>query len=445
MHRGRGALCAVAVAALLATVEPAAAVAQQRQQESPAQAPDTTRTQRIAGVDVLPRDYGTDDSAARPSAAAIRAFGKAFALAQRYPDDFGYPWFDAKTNQVTVNSVGDRGRSLAAGLKSDQPAIKDVRPTARSYRELERVKHEAIGLTSKDVPDGEAIFETALDGKNGRVLITVKRVTTPLVSALARRYGAESIAVVPGSERLQGSPQDRKNDTSPFYGGSTINVPAGGCSSGFPWIYGGQYMMVSAGHCASQGGSVSTPAQNMGTVTEGTRENWNNGDGQGTQLFPGQTRFRGDLSLIELDPGRQSVGRVYRGGPNSGIGDSASVRGIWQRRAFYGDQYCTDGERTGELCGWRVSRFEFDHRYSDGTVVRNAVRGVKRQQCTLGGDSGGPLYTVNDDGSVTGKGIHSGGGGGGDDSWGGIFDPCFEIFTDIRDAWEGLPGIPLTQ
>ncbi|MEV1086031.1 S1 family peptidase [Streptomyces sp. NPDC050211] len=439
MNRRRTVLCALAGTVVMAL--PPTAVAAQPTANTAA----SPHTQQIAGIDVVPDDLDTLDPAKRPTAAAVQALQGAFELARQHPDDLGYPWLDTESGKVVLNSVSAKGGTLAAGFQKKQTAVEGSRATERSYRELEQIKHEAIGLTDKDVPDGKAIFETAPDGEHNRVLITVKRLSTSLASALGHRYGTDAIALVHAPDRAQGSTQDRQSDTSPFYGGALINAPAGSCTSGFSWIYGGEYMMVSAGHCASEGGSVSTPAQNMGTVTETVRENWNEGDGQGTQLFPGQTRFRGDLSLIAMDPDRRSTGRVYRAGSNATTGQSAPVSGIWQRRAAVYDQYCTSGQRTGELCGWLVVRVEFDHRYGDGTVARNAVRGQKRGQCTLPGDSGGPLYTVNANGSVTGKGIHSGGGGGGDDSWGGLFDPCFEIFTDIRDAWEGLPGIPLTQ
>ncbi|MFD9195642.1 S1 family peptidase [Streptomyces phaeochromogenes] len=428
-----------ALAITLVTTLPSTAVATQPDASMVASA----RPQQIAGVDIVPDDLETLDVAIRPTEAAVEALQGALKLARQHPDDLSYPWLDTESGKVILNSVSAKGSTLAAGFQEKHTGVEESRTTQRSYSDLEKIKHEAIGLTDKDVPDGKAIFETTPDGEHNRVLITVRRLSTSLASALARRYGADAIALVHAPDRPPGSPQSRQNDTSPFYGGARIISPDGrSCTSGFPWIDGGTYMMLTAGHCAPTGGFVEAPTQSMGYVNEGTRENWN--VGEGTQLFPGDTRFRGDLALVEMYPSRQGIGRVYRGGSDAGIGDSASVSGIWQRRAAVYDEVCTDGQRTGEHCGWLVVRTEFDARSTEG-IWRNVVRGQKLGQCALPGDSGSPVYTVNADGSVTGRGILDGSGGGGSDGWGGLFDPCVAIFTDITDALEGLPGSPLTQ
>jgi hypothetical protein len=60
--------------------------------------------------------------------------------------------------------------------------------------------------------------------------------------------------------------------------------------------------------------------------------------------------------------------------------------------------------------------------------------------CTISGDSGGPVYTVDSSGRAIAKGILSGGGGGGSDNSGGLLDPCSLIFTDIGLANSAFPG-----
>lgn len=100
---------------------------------------------------------------------------------------------------------------------------------------------------------------------------------------------------------------------------------------------------------------------------------------------------------------------------------------------------------TGEQCGWSVSRVRFDIKYSTGEWGRNVNSGGKQGQCLIGGDSGGPIYTVRSDGGIAAKGIISAGSGGGSDNWGGAFDPCYGIFTDIWEAYYGFPGVLRTQ
>lgn len=58
--------------------------------------------------------------------------------------------------------------------------------------------------------------------------------------------------------------------------------------------------------------------------------------------------------------------------------------------------------------------------------------------CTINGDSGCPVYTVDGSGCTFAKGIIPGGGGG--DNSGGLFDPCWLYFADIGLANSAFPG-----
>lgn len=95
---------------------------------------------------------------------------------------------------------------------------------------------------------------------------------------------------------------------------------------------------------------------------------------------------------------------------------------------------------TGEVCGWQVTATQATVPYDNGTTARNmAVARKTSGSCTVKGDSGGPVYTVDGSGQAYAKGILSGGGGGNDNS-GGLFDPCNLIFTDIGLANSAFPG-----
>ncbi|MBE4720550.1 hypothetical protein DAD99_21120 [Pseudarthrobacter sp. AB1] len=206
--------------------------------------------------------------------------------------------------------------------------------------------------------------------------------------------------------------------------GANINAPAGGCTVGWPWNDSSNYYMITAGHCGPDGGSVSTPAQSMGWINA-SESNWLSG--YGSVRFPGASDYSGDLSLIRLNGGLQSGTNIYVGGPGSG--NALTVREMWSRSPQVGDQYCTGGAYSGELCGWVNQAARGNFTYSGGTVARNVSWGTKGGSCTAAGDSGGPVYTVRSDGGIAAKGIHSGGGGG-----------CVEIYSDIWDAYWGYPG-----
>lgn len=96
---------------------------------------------------------------------------------------------------------------------------------------------------------------------------------------------------------------------------------------------------------------------------------------------------------------------------------------------------------TGEVCGWKVTDTQATVHYSSGTTAKNMVIAKKTSgSCTISGDSGGPVYTVDSSGRAFAKGILSGGGGGGSDNSGGLLDPCYLIFTDIGLANSAFPG-----
>jgi hypothetical protein len=114
-----------------------------------------------------------------------------------------------------------------------------------------------------------------------------------------------------------------------------------------------------------------------------------------------------------------------------------------------GDQYCTGGSTKGEVCGWSQNWGAAGNWYYDGTgeTARRVWHGTKHGHCTAPGDSGGPVYTVRGDGGIAAKGIISGSSGFGGSDWytGSLESPCENVFTDIWDAYYGLPGYLQTQ
>jgi hypothetical protein len=375
---------------------------------------------------------------APPSQAAAEAFSAAQQLAVENPDSFGYPWLDSKAGSVRVWVTDAIGSSKARRLTGVTPTA--VRTVDRSFAQLERIKEDVTTLQDLKLPDADAIFMAEPDGEHNRVTITVDRLSDPLMAALAKRYGTEAIGVRVQAERPHaGTNFGRNADDWPFWGGAQISTPVGTCTNGFPWVSGSTSYMITAGHCNRDGGNDYTPIAFIGTVTANTRENWS--ASTGTTLFPGETTYRGDVSLAQVTSGKTSGYSIYRG--PAGSTSSGTVKEMWSRSPAYGDQYCTGGYRTGEMCGWSVNGYNANIKYDkDGPNVwaRNMIAGVKQGQCNIGGDSGGPVYTVRSDGGIAAKGIHSGSGGGGSDNWGGAFDPCYEYFTDIRVAWLYFPG-----
>lgn len=406
-----------------------------------------------ASAAITPAAAGPPESARHPSGLTLvgpaveveqipealsESLGEAERLAEENPKDFGYAWVDREKGSVVLDAVSPRGRALAAEMQTRRGQGRgrpEVRAVRKDQATLEDLKHEVIDLGGPLREDGA--WRSEVDPENGRVVLTVTGLSDASAAELVRRYGTEQVAVRVDPDRPEVDVQSRTNDTSPFYGGARINTPVGGCSNAFSWYSGTTSYMLTAGHCASSGGSISTPAMAMGLVTATSRENWHST--AGTQYLTGQSVYRGDIALIHVPSPRSTTARMFRGDINSS--SSALVGEMWSRRPQSGDQYCTGGTRSGEVCGWTVDAARVDIRYSSGAVVRNAVSSRSKQGwCTRPGDSGGPVYTVRPDGKVAAKGIISGGGGGGSDYYGGLFDQCTQIFTDIYEAYYGFPG-----
>jgi hypothetical protein len=167
----------------------------------------------------------------------------------------------------------------------------------------------------------------------------------------------------------------------------------------------------------------------MGSVRSGTEENWSTSDG--TVFYAGDNAYRGDVALIRIAAGKSSSGYIYRGSNTSG--SSSAVKSMASRSPVVGDQFYTGGATTGELGVWTVTTINMNKWYTfDGLNVwaRNVTEGTKGGSCVDHGDSGGSVFT-NTTGGVVARGIISGMG----------FITCYVYFTDIRQAYIGLPGV----
>lgn len=132
---------------------------------------------------------------APPSEAHAGAWSQAWRLAERYPDDLGYPWIDTTTGELVVRATTDSGDAVAQGWIRSGAVPMRVDRAIRSLAQLERIKDEAIGPGVADLPDGDAIYMSAPDFDHNRVVLTVDRLSPSLLRALAGRYGTQAIAI----------------------------------------------------------------------------------------------------------------------------------------------------------------------------------------------------------------------------------------------------------
>jgi hypothetical protein len=105
-----------------------------------------------------------------------------------------------------------------------------------------------------------------------------------------------------------------------------------------------------------------------------------------------------------------------------------------------GELYCVGGMRTGQTCGWKVGRFFETAPFGGSTEkVRNVWEGSKTGECVARGDSGGPVYTIRQDGYIVGKGITSFTNYE-DPTSATWIAPCRHGFTDLYDVALAMGG-----
>jgi hypothetical protein len=369
-------------------------------------------------------------------AAAEATLSEAAKLAASAPEDFGPVWYDRKAGKVRVGVVASGGKSAAGERTSRAERVgAESRTVPRSLGALERIKDEAITIGKLGVPDAGSVFRTQVDAENDRVVIDVEEASDAFLTAVAKRYGTDAVAVRVNGPGSRPHAQPRLSDGPDWFGGGsriTMHWGNGGgttCTSGIPWAAGATTYLITAGHCAPEGAYVSTSTGLFGAVWSGTGENW--APGFGTVFFPDQTDFRGDIAMITISNAGPSAGYyIFRGGVDSDW--TTVVTAYAPTRSTAGRSYCTGGSFSGELCGWTVQSNGVHVAYANGEVVRNVVYGTKSGTCTTGGDSGGPIYQIRANGTATMLGVHSGGHG--------QVNPCGEYFTDYWDIWSALPG-----
>jgi hypothetical protein len=132
----------------------------------------------------------------------------AWNIAEDHPNDLGYPWANPETKELELRITGPGGEAAArewiagnakrsgAGKTMDLPKpqvpVKLV-PADRSFRQLTDIQNGSIPAT--DLPDGDAIYMTGPDARRNTTVITVDRLSEPLLRALASRYGKDAIVI----------------------------------------------------------------------------------------------------------------------------------------------------------------------------------------------------------------------------------------------------------
>lgn len=310
-----------------------------------------------------------------------------------------------------------------------------VEVVSRSRHEIDRAMDSLSGLQS----DGVVVTAAYPDPAQDRLVVEVDRLPVSFARRVVATYGAALVAVrqVPaGAGRAAQSFGDpllgngrRDREGPPLAGGAAD----GSCTDGFAWFDDtGRPAILTAGHCGREAHLAG------GTVAPG-EDSWRSGTG--TVLMTGETTYRGDQALVRVDAAAGVQARVFREGPTATR--TAPVTGRLQTAPHPGEVLCTGGSQTGEQCGWVVVwAAAGNYTYDSGEIARRVWRADRSGPCLLPGDSGGPVYTLDEHGGVVARGILSGatGFGGSDHTAAPDEQPCRAVFTDIADVWLSMPG-----
>ncbi|MEU1751892.1 cellulose binding domain-containing protein [Micromonospora matsumotoense] len=216
--------------------------------------------------------------------------------------------------------------------------------------------------------DGSGI-EVAVDPKAG-----AKQPTLPTTGVSTRTVVRERMV-----ER------SRYNDSAPYDGGIGIGLTTYACTAGF----GVRNYTTNVGYLLT--------AEHCGPIGQPWHVGWNTNTNSGTLIgYSVASNDDHDTMLVSTSsPG----GHIYVGGQNDEV--RAQVTGWTQ--VFPGQLLCQSGYTSAGEIGGPVCNLRVDFHYDDIEDLVEATQ-LDGNESARGGDSGGPVYSVNANGTVLAAG-----------------------------------------
>jgi hypothetical protein len=235
------------------------------------------------------------------------------------------------------------------------------------------------------------------------------RSLAPAASVLRARFGVPVLTAASGEVKQQSCVPNsadtlgagsRCDDLSPgFWGGDVIlqtSIPGytAYCTGGFGGHdSSGNTYMITAAHCAQ-------------TSVPGAPAVYSNGvtfyNGYKNQTMGNITDVPGtdDGAVIPA-----STGDRYYDGPGIFAGDTKNTKTVvGQQGTSKNDMLCESGSFGGVICGMRVTSLGYSANGFNNMALVTSTTG----NYSVGGDSGGPWFSLAGTGTVTAKGIHHG-------------------------------------
>ena len=180
-------------------------------------------------------------------------------------------------------------------------------------------------------------------------------------------------------------PRSRANDAAPFDGGAGIGFTTPGCTAGF----GVRNADTNAGYVLT--------AEHCGAVGSPWHVGWNTTTGTGTLVgYAVDSNDDHDTMIISTSaPGDH----IYVGGQH----DEVRARVAGWTEVFPGQLLCQSGYTSAGALGGPVCNLRVEFHYDDIEDLVEATQ-LDGDEAARGGDSGGPVYAVNADGTVLAAG-----------------------------------------
>ncbi len=282
-----------------------------------------------------------------------------------------------------------QGKAFVAAVRKANPTV-DTRliNVVQGKKSQKQLRKEISDITGRsDLPFTVSLAGSSVDG--GVIELAVDKpaaanayLASPAV-AQRRAAGATEIRITQGAES---KPLSRWNDSSPFYAGAALGPAFGtqsNCTSGIPAVstWDGRQWLVTAGHCYNVGDYVYAAGGN----------------------YIGQVKYKVatlDALFIETPTNR------YTWDGTDATGYSRYLNGV--RNVAVGDFTCQLGYNSKVVCNIRTVYAGNAAWNVNGTTVWGSY-GVPHYGGVVGrgGDSGGPVITINDTNSRQLNGIVS--------------------------------------
>lgn len=179
--------------------------------------------------------------------------------------------------------------------------------------------------------------------------------------------------------------RSRADDSAPFDGGAGIGFTTPGCTAGF------------GVRNADTGAGYILTAEHCGAVGSPWHVGWNTTTGTGTLVgYAVDSNDDHDTMIISTSaPGDH----LYVGGQH----DEVRAQVIGWTEVFPGQLLCQSGYTSAGAIGGPVCDLRVDFHYDDIEDLVEATQ-IDGDESARGGDSGGPVYAVNADGTVLAAG-----------------------------------------